>query len=369
MATIQGHGPERGARRGAIDGGNVWWVAPTYGVAAKIWRDLKLACGRAWRDKSEVERRIVLPSGGAITVKSADRPDSLRGDGLDGLVIDEAAFVTPEVWRDVLRPALSDRQGWAVFISSPNGRNWFYDLFQLAGRDGATWWRWQRPTGDNPIIRPEELEAAREEVGLRSYSQEYLAQFVDQAGAEFAGEYFGEGAWFREWPAADQVRWRVIAVDPSKGKTDKSDYSAIVRLALAWDGTLYVAGDLERRDARKIVDDTIRAAAEFRPDAVGFEANQFQEVLVDLVVERTKAAGLMLPVHGITSTEAKRTRIRATLTPYLARGEIRFLSGDRGTKLLVEQLQAFPVADYDDGPDALEMAVTLARHLFFDGAT
>ncbi len=80
-------------------------------------------------DPSESERLIVLPGGGEFQVKSADNPDSLRGAGLDGVVVDEAAYVKEEAWTEALRPALSDRRGWAMFISSPNGYNWFHTLF------------------------------------------------------------------------------------------------------------------------------------------------------------------------------------------------------------------------------------------------
>ena len=91
MATVKGHGTYRGQRKGAIDGGRIWWIAPNYGIASDIWRDLKRACRDAWIAKNEVERRIELPGGGSVTVKSADNPDSLRGSGLDGVVVDEAA--------------------------------------------------------------------------------------------------------------------------------------------------------------------------------------------------------------------------------------------------------------------------------------
>lgn len=88
LSVLRGHGPTRGLRRGALDGGVVWWVAPTYGVAAKIWRDLKRACRGGWTAKSETEHRIELPGGGCVEVKSADAPDHLRGEGLDGVVLD-----------------------------------------------------------------------------------------------------------------------------------------------------------------------------------------------------------------------------------------------------------------------------------------
>lgn len=186
MATIKGHGPRRGVFRGAMDGGRIWWLAPTYGIASDIWRDLKRATRDAWIDKNEVERRITLPGGGSIMVKSTDHPDSLRGSGLDGVVLDEAAVMHESVWREVVRPALADRRGWAIFISTPKGANWFRDLFDRAGDPAARQWeRWQRPTSDNPIIPAAEIDAARADMIPSTFAQEFEARFVTSTGTLF----------------------------------------------------------------------------------------------------------------------------------------------------------------------------------------
>ena len=86
IACVEGHGPPGSGFRGALEGGNVWWVAPSFPIAQEIWRDLKRALRGAWTDKKEKQFRIELPGGGSITVKSADDPDSLRGVGLNGVV-------------------------------------------------------------------------------------------------------------------------------------------------------------------------------------------------------------------------------------------------------------------------------------------
>lgn len=318
-----------------------------------------------WSDKSEQEHRIEFRNGGCVTVRSADNPDSLRGEGLDGVVIDEAAFLSEACWREALRPALADKQGWCMMISTPNGYNWFKDLFDQAATDGA-WARWQRPSSENPLIPADELEQAMRDMGLRAFAQEHLAQFTDVEGAEFSGAYFHDGVWFDNWPHSDTIRMRVMALDPSKGKTDKSDYSAFVMIALDFDGVMWIDADLSRRDTRQIVDDGLLLCRGFGPDAFGIEINQFQEVLAQNFEEVSKKTGLMLPLHGIHNTEHKTTRIRATLTPYLARGEMRFRR-TQGGKLLVDQLRSFPLDKYDDGPDALEMGVRLVRWLFTGG--
>ena len=167
----------------ALNGGRAWWVAPTFSIARVGWRDIA-ASAKSFPKEIEpnvslANMQIDLANGGSIAVRSADNPQRLRGEGLDFLVMDEAAFVKPEVWQEVLRPTLTERKGSALFISTPIGRNnWFYDLWEQA-EEGDNWERFQFSTTDNPRIDPEEVEAARKEVGSIVFAQEYLAEFVD----------------------------------------------------------------------------------------------------------------------------------------------------------------------------------------------
>ena len=383
LASIKGHGAFRGQYPGVADGARILWTAPTFLIASEIWREAKRSCADAIREKSEVEKRIELFNGGVLRIGSTDNPVSLRGPGWDGCVMDEAAFMAKEAWTEAIRPALSDRQGWSLFISTPNGFNWFKELYDnagvgdsemdtsrrdfIAGAAGAIiggWQRWQRPTSDNPLIPASELDEARNDMGPRAFSQEHEAQFVDVEGQEFSGAYFTDSIWFDDWP---HLTHKITTLDPSKGKNEKSDYSAFISLGVGPDGKLYVDADIKRRDVRVIVDDAIDHYRRWHPQAFGVEVNQFQEVLADVMVERSQASGLMLPLFSITNTTNKITRIRATLTPFLARGDIRFKRDSRGARLLVDQLRAFPIGKHDDGPDALEMAVRLVRHVFEGG--
>lgn len=235
VMTLAGHGPKVGPgrylRKGALQGGNVWWVAPSYNIASDIWRELKRATAGYWLDKDEVEKRIELPGGGAVSVKSADRPDSLRGAGLDGLAIDEAAIVKPAAWKEALRPALSDKQGWAAFFSTPKGFNWFYDLYNEAPQRNG-WQRWQLPSKENPLMTADELEDARLDIGSFAFGQEYLAEFVSE----------GKGLFKREWltqfvdaaPVGRAVRYW------DKAGSEHGDYS-VGCLVIEANGLFYIA--------------------------------------------------------------------------------------------------------------------------------
>lgn len=167
--------------------GRAWWVAPTYKVSEVGWRLIyRLAAQIPGAELRKGDRTIILPNGGEVAVRSADNPDSLRGEGLDFVVFDECAFIQEAAWTEAVRPALSDRKGRALFISTPKGRNWFWRLWQRCLDTQDDEWRgWQLPTVDNPYIDPAEIEAARQGLPERIFQQEYLAMFLDDAGGVF----------------------------------------------------------------------------------------------------------------------------------------------------------------------------------------
>jgi len=164
--------------KGALGGGTYWWIAPTYSVASIGWRMLKrLIIQIPEVEIREADKCAILPNGGQIWIKSADNPDSLRGEKLYGVVFDEAAQIKPETWYEVIRPALSDTGGWALFIGTPKGKNWLYQLWKLAAVR-KDWSAYRKPTSDNPYIPLEELASAREEAASEEkYRQEYEADF------------------------------------------------------------------------------------------------------------------------------------------------------------------------------------------------
>jgi phage terminase large subunit-like protein len=166
-------------------GRRVWWVAPTYGLAFHPWLALKAHFAGRWVAKLEAEHYLELPGGGSVTVKTADNPDLLRGVGLDLVIVDEAAFVPRITWEAVLVPALADRRGRALLISTPRGRNWFWEAFQRGETGHRQWRSWRFPTSANPIIAPDEIEAMRVILPERIFRQEYDAEFLPGGGAVF----------------------------------------------------------------------------------------------------------------------------------------------------------------------------------------
>ena len=166
-------------------GKRCWYVAPSYRMARQIvwdalkWRlqDLK------WVQKvNESELNILLRNGSTISLRGADNPDSLRGVGLDFLVMDEFAMIDEKAWTEVLRPTLSDRNGSAMFISTPMGTsNWAFDLYNRQHEDAA-WASWTFKTIDGGNVSAEEIEQARRDLSDRQFRQEYEATFETYSG-------------------------------------------------------------------------------------------------------------------------------------------------------------------------------------------
>lgn len=182
---------------------------------------------------------------------------------------------------------------------------------------------------------------------------------------EFSEEYFGPWMWVTKdnWRNPWGYDHKVITVDPSKGKdAKKGDYSAIVKVGRCPNKLMWCEADLKRRPVPLIISDTVQHALQFRPDAIGIEANAFQELMGDMLLKELSIWNLEnIPVYPIINTVNKQVRIRRLGGPLYSR-EFRFLDNHPDTKMMVEQLEDFPNGSHDDGPDALEMA----RRLLID---
>jgi len=200
--------------------------------------------------------------------------------------------------------------------------------------------------------------------GRATFEREKQGRPASAEDNEWPEEYFNaDKIYFDEWPETRKLR--VMTLDPSKGRdARRSDYSAYVMLQVGNDGTLYVDADLARRPTPQMIADGVELHRKFDPDGFGVEANSWQDLLCG-EFERAFAENSALAVapHAITNATNKQVRIRR-LSPLLAQRRIKFKSGSPGARLLVNQLRDFPdIHSHDDGPDALEMAVRLARHL------
>jgi hypothetical protein len=162
----------------------IFYVSPTFRQSKQIlWDELKarLLAVRWVKKINESDLTITLINNSKIFLRSADNPDSLRGVSIDFLVMDECAMITKETWTEVLRPALADRQGSAMFITTPKGRNWIFDLYTGA-KTLTGWASFQFTTLDGGNVTAEEIASARADLDEKTFRQEFLATFEDYAG-------------------------------------------------------------------------------------------------------------------------------------------------------------------------------------------
>lgn len=173
--------------------GRYAYIAPFYKQAKQVaWDYLKHYTEPVpGRKVNESELRVDLPTGGRIRLYGADDPDALRGIYLDGVVLDEFADMPPRVWSEVLRPALSDRKGWAVFIGTPKGRNAFWQLYDYADTD-PEWWAAMYRASDTGHVDQEELASAKRIMEDAEYEQEYECSFTAALRGAFYGELLNE---------------------------------------------------------------------------------------------------------------------------------------------------------------------------------
>jgi len=170
-----------------------WVVAPTYELADKVFRELVILVAENLRHRiitlKEGERRLVLRNmGGGVSEvrgKSADNPVSLLGEGLDWLIADEASRLKPAIWESYLSQRLIDKRGWALLISTPKGKGWFYELFRRGRGSDPDYQSWNSPSWNNPHLDADLIERERDRLPERVFKQEFAGEFIEGAGSVF----------------------------------------------------------------------------------------------------------------------------------------------------------------------------------------
>lgn len=355
----------------------MWWVVPTFALARVVWEGepgrpgLKDILGPIIKKKSEVERSIVVQTGGMIAVRSAEDPDTLVSSGLDGVVLDEAARINHRAWGN-LRPALSDRMGWAMFPSTPNslepdGR-WYEDLFH-ASRTLPDWETWQRPTSDNPLISPQEIEAMRNESNMTAlkFQQEIMAQFVSATGAVFKASDFryfheddgyfvldpaGEGSDYKRLPV-DQGQ-RFATVDLAVSLKEMADYTVIASCHVTPENELLVLDvHRERMEGPDQLPAIRRALDRWRLGVAWIERTGYQLALIQAALRQG------MPVRELHADRDKLARSQ-TLQAMIEGHRVYFRRRADWLNAVEPELLSFPGGAHDDICDALAYAAQVA---------
>ncbi len=184
------HDLQRGALRCVLERPRFAYLAPFLGQAKRVaWDYMRAAMAPLREIGAEVhegELRVDYPNAGQVRLFGADNPDALRGIYLDGVVLDEYADMDPRIWSEIIRPALADRQGWAVFIGTPKGRNAFFEQWRRALAD-PSWFSLMLKASETGLIAEAELALARRDLTEEQYAQEFECSFE----AAIIGAYYG----------------------------------------------------------------------------------------------------------------------------------------------------------------------------------
>ena len=167
----------------------ILWVSPVYSQTDKVQKELMAAIGDSGLVKScnYSSNEITLKNGTQILFRSAERYDNIRGLTCDYGVIDEAAFCKDEAWQEAIRPVFMVRGKKVLFISTPKGKNFFYDLYQLGVSEDYHQYRHYTGTSyDTPYIDPIDITDAKKTLPENVFKQEYLAAFIDSGGEVFS---------------------------------------------------------------------------------------------------------------------------------------------------------------------------------------
>ena len=338
---------------------DVFYVAPTFQQAKDImWGMLKELGHEVISAAHENTAVLTLVNGRKIYLKGSDRPDTLRGVGLAYVVLDEYADMKPNVWEQIIRPALSDVQGGAMFIGTPKGRNHFYELFKLGeGGKDEEWTAFHYTSYDNPLIPEKEINAAKQSMSSFAFRQEFMSSFEAASRDIFKPEWVvydeEEPKDGRYFIAVDLAGF--INVDKESGsKNKKLDETAIAVVKVGEYGW-WVADILHGRwDIQETCKQIMNAVMKYEPTAVGIEKGSLKNAALPYLSDLMRRYNRYFRIDDVTHGNQKKTdRIVWALQGRFENGKVTLNFGSWNNEF-VDQLTNFPNAMlHDDLIDAL----------------
>jgi hypothetical protein len=271
------------ARFARLPDQKVFYIAPSYRQAKQIiWEPLKAKLGSLnWIERAnESDLSITLVNGSLIGLRSADNFDSMRGVGLNFAVFDEFADQDYRVWSEVIRPALSDKEGHAMFIGTPKGRgNHLYDLFQQ-GKTLPNWSSHNYTTADGGNVSLQELEDAKRDLDIRTYRQEYEATFETYAGIIYYGFTDANIVDYKEKEVPGQI---LVFCDQNV-----SPMSAVVAVQTTWGVHIIDEVIIYNSNTNELIDEVRNRYGERRvtvyPDSAGTQRRTSANGMTDIKI-------------------------------------------------------------------------------------
>jgi len=366
-----------------LERAEVYYIAPNFEQAKRIMWPMIKALGKLSNEGGIIERvyekecYVRLINGRRISIKGADEPDSLRGVGLSYVVMDEYAFMKPDVWNVIIRPALADYKGRAMFIGTPDGKNHFYDLYNEARENkSGEWGAFSFKTLDNPTLDPTEVQSARSTLSTVQFRQEFEASFVSAGSGHLREE------WWKYKPEPEDGDY-YISVDLAgftdggslkKGELKIRDEHAICIVKASQDGWWVKEIITGQWDVRETAIRIVKAYSTYRPIKLGIEKGMAKNAVMPYLNDEMKRFNRFFPVWDLThGGKKKQDRILWALQGRLEKGRLALSNDDVGylswQRKLIEQASDFPSPlVHDDMIDALAYIDQLADVVYYEGA-
>lgn len=343
------------------DKGHVWYVAPTQQQARDImWSQLLELAHPVIAGSHVNNMQVKLVNGSTISLKGADRPETMRGVALKFLVLDEYADIKPQVFEQILRPALADLKGKAIFIGTPKGRNHFYDLFKM-GESGKEkdWKAWHFTSLDNPLLDPEEIEVAKSSMSSFAFRQEFLASFEAPQSDLFKEEWIKVGTEDEEpsggtyYIAVDLAGFEEVASNASN-KKKHLDQTAIALVNVHEGGWWVEKIDYGRWDIKETAHRILKLAKAYEVQTLGIEKGALKNAVLPYIQELMLKMQVYPRIVELTHGNKKKAdRIVWALQGRFEHGQITLKESD-WVKEFKDQLLNFPTPSvHDDLLDAL----------------
>ena len=341
------------------------YVAPTQNQARQIlWRQL-LEIAHPVIKKSHINNLdIELINGQTIGLRGSDRPDTMRGLSLNYVVLDEYADMKPEVFEEILRPALSDLEGPALFIGTPKGRNHFYDLYKYGElSEDSEWSSYHFTSYDNPFLKKEEINAAKRSMSSYAFRQEFMASFESKGSEMFREDWvqFGEEPEDGEYYIAIDLAG-FEEVGKKKSKNSRLDETAIAVVKVSHNGWFVKDIIHGRWDLGQTAAKIFNVVRDYRPVSVGIERGIAKQAVMSPLMDLMKQYGRFFRVEELTHGNKKKTdRVMWALQGRFENGVITLNKGSWNERFL-DQLFQFPdPLTHDDLVDALAYLDQLAK--------
>ena len=352
--------------------GQVWYIAPTQQQARDImWQQL-LELGHPVIASSHINNmQVTLINGSVISLKGADRPETMRGVALKFVVLDEYADIKPTVFEQILRPALADLKGHCIFIGTPKGRNHFYDIYNM-GRSNKpetkAWKSWHFTSFDNPLLDKEEIEVAKSTMSTFAFRQEFMASFEAPQSDIFKEDWViikdkdDEPEHGTYYMSVDLAGFENVSKQASN-KKKYLDQTSIAIVKVGDDNKWWVDKvDAGRWDIKEVCERILKHVQLYDIQVIGIEKGSLMRALLPYLTEMMLKQNVYPRIEEIKlGNKSKIDRVVGALQGRFEHKQVELCDGD-WVREFKDELLNFPTTGvHDDMVDSLSLIASIAN--------